>query len=85
MYVALTVRWSGSENPSVQATWDTPGFKEYHRRMQLFILLYIEGGSYINEDEDPWEFVVLYIPSMLSSSFCSSDAQPQIRETQKKR
>ncbi|KAF8061629.1 histone acetyltransferase type B catalytic subunit [Lyophyllum atratum] len=42
------------------ATWDTPGFKEYHRRMQLFILLYIEGGSYINEDEDTWEFVVLY-------------------------
>ncbi|KAG5640353.1 hypothetical protein DXG03_009096, partial [Asterophora parasitica] len=42
------------------ATWNTPGFKEYHRRMQLFILLYIEGGSYINEDEDPWEFAVLF-------------------------
>ncbi|KAL1681188.1 acyl-CoA N-acyltransferase [Schizophyllum commune] len=42
------------------ATWGTPGFREYHRLMQLFILLYIEGGSYINEDEDTWEFVVLY-------------------------
>ncbi|KAG8739032.1 histone acetyltransferase 1 [Ceratobasidium sp. 414] len=42
------------------STWDTPGFREYHRRMQLFILLYIEGGSYIQEDEDKWEFVVLY-------------------------
>ncbi|KAI4524036.1 acyl-CoA N-acyltransferase, partial [Schizophyllum commune Loenen D] len=42
------------------ATWSTPGFREYHRLMQLFILLYIEGGSYINEDEDTWEFVVLY-------------------------
>ncbi|KAF8655817.1 hypothetical protein AX16_002902 [Volvariella volvacea WC 439] len=41
-------------------TWNTPGFREYHRRMQIFILLYIEGGSYINEDEDTWEFVVLY-------------------------
>ncbi|KAG9225914.1 hypothetical protein CCMSSC00406_0006464 [Pleurotus cornucopiae] len=41
-------------------TWDTPGFREYHRRMQLFILLYIEGGSYINEEEDSWEFAVLY-------------------------
>jgi histone acetyltransferase 1 len=40
-------------------TWNTPGFREYHRRMQLFILLYIEAGSYINEDEDIWEFVVL--------------------------
>ncbi|KDQ59621.1 hypothetical protein JAAARDRAFT_33203 [Jaapia argillacea MUCL 33604] len=41
-------------------TWDTPGFREYHRRMQLFILLYIEAGSYINEEEDQWEFVVLF-------------------------
>ncbi|KAJ7273046.1 histone acetyltransferase type B catalytic subunit [Mycena rebaudengoi] len=42
------------------ATWDSPGFRELHRRMQLFILLYIEAGSYINEEEDTWEFVVLY-------------------------
>jgi len=42
------------------ATWNSPGFREYHRKMQLFILLYIEGGSYINEEEDTWEFVVLY-------------------------
>ncbi|KAH9934953.1 histone acetyltransferase type B catalytic subunit [Fomitopsis serialis] len=43
-----------------QCTWDTPGFRELHRRMQLFILLYIDGGSYIREDEDVWQFVVLY-------------------------
>ncbi|KAH7103851.1 histone acetyltransferase type B catalytic subunit [Auriculariales sp. MPI-PUGE-AT-0066] len=42
------------------ATWSTPGFTEYHRRMQLFILLLIEGGSYLNEDEDKWEFVLLF-------------------------
>jgi len=42
------------------STWNTPGFKEYHRRMQIFILLYIEAGSYISEEEDQWEFVVLY-------------------------
>ncbi|KAK0193021.1 acyl-CoA N-acyltransferase [Armillaria mellea] len=42
------------------ATWETPGFREYHQRMQLFILLYIEAGSYINDEEDQWEFVVLY-------------------------
>ena len=29
--------------------------------MQLFILLYIEGGSYIQEEEETWEFVVLYV------------------------
>ncbi|KAJ7261253.1 histone acetyltransferase type B catalytic subunit [Mycena haematopus] len=42
------------------ATWNSPGFRELHRRMQLFILFYIEAGSYINEDESVWEFVVLY-------------------------
>ncbi|KIK99725.1 hypothetical protein PAXRUDRAFT_452578 [Paxillus rubicundulus Ve08.2h10] len=42
------------------ATFDDPGFREYHRRMQIFILLYIEAGSYLNEEEDGWEFVVLF-------------------------
>lgn len=46
----------------VQATWKDPGFREYHRRMQIFILLYIEAGSYINEDDDAWEFAVLSVP-----------------------
>lgn len=43
----------------LQATWNAPGFREYHRRMQIFILLYIEAGSFINEEEDTWEFVLL--------------------------
>ncbi|KAG8758834.1 histone acetyltransferase 1 [Serendipita sp. 396] len=42
------------------ANWSTPGFLEYHRRMQIFILLYIEAGSYIQEDEEKWEFVTLF-------------------------
>ncbi|KAF8744957.1 hypothetical protein AX14_011971 [Amanita brunnescens Koide BX004] len=50
------------------STWDTPGFKEYHRRLQLFVLLYIEGGSYIDEDENGWEFMVLYEKRMPSGS-----------------
>ncbi|EJU05781.1 acyl-CoA N-acyltransferase [Dacryopinax primogenitus] len=41
------------------SAWDTPGFRDYHRHMQIFIPLYIEGGSYIVEDEEKWEFVVL--------------------------
>jgi histone acetyltransferase 1 len=35
--------------------------------MQLFILLYIEAGSYINEEEDSWEFVLLWV--FLSRSY----------------
>ena len=53
-----------------KATWNTPGFKEYHRKMQLFILLYIEAGSFISEDEDIWEFVVLCV--VLTAMRCSS-------------
>ncbi|BGP54026.1 hypothetical protein JCM8202_003025 [Rhodotorula sphaerocarpa] len=40
--------------------WDTPGFKEYHRRMQIFALFYIEGASYIDEEDGRWEFVTLF-------------------------
>ncbi|TKY85682.1 hypothetical protein EX895_005222 [Sporisorium graminicola] len=43
-----------------RSTWETPGFREYHRRMQLFVLLFIEGASYIQEDETNWEFFTLY-------------------------
>ncbi|KAF9654079.1 histone acetyltransferase type B catalytic subunit [Thelephora ganbajun] len=42
------------------STWGTSGFRDYHRRMQIFIFLYIEAGSYIVEDESTWEFAVLY-------------------------
>ncbi|POW01410.1 hypothetical protein PSTT_12471 [Puccinia striiformis] len=38
--------------------WKTPGFRDYHRRMQILVLFYIEGGTYIEEDDDRWEFVV---------------------------
>ncbi|SAL96284.1 hypothetical protein [Absidia glauca] len=37
-----------------------PRFREYHRRMQFFVLLFIEGSSYIEEDDDKWEFFVLF-------------------------
>ncbi|SPC62338.1 related to histone acetyltransferase subunit HAT1 [Ustilago sp. UG-2017b] len=43
-----------------RSTWETPGFREYHRRMQLFVLLFIEGASYIQEEETNWEFFTLY-------------------------
>ncbi len=39
--------------------------------MQLFILLYIEAGSYINDEEDQWEFVVLYVAFLFQRTLCS--------------
>lgn len=44
------------------SNWDTPGFKEYHRKMQIFVLLFIEGASYIDEEDGRWEFVTLCVP-----------------------
>jgi histone acetyltransferase 1 len=41
------------------SNWDTPGFKEFHRRAQIFVLLYIEGAQYIDEEDGRWEFVTL--------------------------
>ena len=79
--VSVSIQCRRRAHDRFQSTWATPGFKEYHRRMQIFILLYIEGGSFVQvsfreaealsmmytdrvipsqEDEDNWEFVVLY-------------------------
>jgi len=38
----------------------TPGFKEYHRRLQLFLLWTIEGASYIDETDNKWIIYTLY-------------------------
>ncbi|KAG9318214.1 acyl-CoA N-acyltransferase [Chiua virens] len=58
------------------ATFEDPGFKEYHRKMQIFILLYIEAGSYLNEEEDGWEFVMLFVShSSLSRKSMTAPAE----------
>lgn len=43
-----------------RTTFSTPGWLEFHRRMQLFALLYIEGASYISEEEQNWEWLTLW-------------------------
>ncbi|KAI9278726.1 acyl-CoA N-acyltransferase [Phascolomyces articulosus] len=35
-------------------------FREYHRRMQFFVLLFIEGSSYIEEEDEKWEVYTVY-------------------------
>lgn len=44
----------------------TPGFRDYLRRFQIFVPFYIEGGEYIDEEDDRWEFVVLCVVPRLS-------------------
>ena len=43
-----------------RSTWATPGWRDFHRRMQIFALLYIEGASYIHEDEGSWEWLTTW-------------------------
>ncbi|CAG0915935.1 unnamed protein product [Notodromas monacha] len=38
----------------------SPGFLEFHERLQTFVLLFIDGGSYIDTDDDKWQFFILY-------------------------
>ncbi|KAJ3158699.1 histone acetyltransferase 1 [Geranomyces michiganensis] len=42
------------------ASFRTPGFVDFHRRLQVFLLWYIEGASYLQEDDEAWEMVLLY-------------------------
>ena len=42
------------------ATWDTPGFRAWHKRAQIFTLFFIEGASYLQDDEPYWEFFTLF-------------------------
>lgn len=42
-----------------RSDWETEGFREYHRRMQIFVLLYIEGATYIDEEDPRWSFVTV--------------------------
>ncbi|KAI8823625.1 histone acetyltransferase type B catalytic subunit [Fimicolochytrium jonesii] len=41
-------------------TFITPGFVDLHRRLQPFLLFYIEGASYIEETDERWQLVLLY-------------------------
>ncbi|CDH48914.1 histone acetyltransferase type b catalyticsubunit [Lichtheimia corymbifera JMRC:FSU:9682] len=43
-----------------KASFSNPKFREYHQRMQLFVLLYIEGSSYIEDDDEKWEIYTIY-------------------------
>ncbi|KAI8906052.1 histone acetyltransferase type B catalytic subunit [Gorgonomyces haynaldii] len=43
-----------------RCTFETPRFKEYHRRMQVFLLWFIEGASFIEETDDNWQILLLF-------------------------
>ena len=40
---------------------EAPGFRDYHERLQTFILFFIDGASFIDVDDDRWKFYLLYV------------------------
>ncbi|CAI9719858.1 histone acetyltransferase type B catalytic subunit-like [Octopus vulgaris] len=38
----------------------SPGFKNYHERLQTFLLFFIDAASYIDIDDDRWTFYLLF-------------------------
>ncbi len=54
--------YSGKEGDTYEVykcTFETPHFANFHRRLQIFLLWFIEGASYIEED-DRWIIYLLY-------------------------
>ncbi|TIB72226.1 Sec63-domain-containing protein [Wallemia mellicola] len=43
-----------------RSSWQTAGWKDFNRRMQFFLLLFIEAANYLDEDDDNWEFFTLF-------------------------
>ncbi|CAH2305754.1 histone acetyltransferase type B catalytic subunit [Pelobates cultripes] len=37
-----------------------PGFKEYHERLQTFLMWFIETASYIDVDDDRWDYFLVF-------------------------
>lgn len=49
-----------------KADMTCPGFKEYHDRLQMFILWYIDAASFIDVDDDQWHYFNMYEKFTLS-------------------
>ncbi|KAG1139233.1 hypothetical protein G6F37_009881 [Rhizopus arrhizus] len=43
-----------------KSSFSSQKFREYHARMKIFVLLFIEGGSYIEDDDEKWEIFTIF-------------------------
>jgi len=41
-------------------TESTPGFRDYHERLQSWIMFYIDAASFIDIDDENWRFFLLF-------------------------
>jgi histone acetyltransferase 1 len=45
------------------------GFLDYHKRLQPFLLFYVDAASYIDVDDDKWNYYVIYEKYPVDGSF----------------
>ncbi|XP_038642359.1 histone acetyltransferase type B catalytic subunit isoform X3 [Scyliorhinus canicula] len=45
---------------NVETDISCPGFKEYHERLQTFLIWFIETASFIDVDDDKWQFFLVF-------------------------
>ena len=38
-----------------------PGYRDYHERIQPFLLFYVDAASYIDSDDDKWNFYTMQV------------------------
>lgn len=57
---ALEAAGGGRQFEVVLATEATPGLREYHERLQPWILFFIDAASYIDIDDDSWRFFLMF-------------------------
>ncbi|XP_061736024.1 histone acetyltransferase type B catalytic subunit isoform X1 [Nerophis ophidion] len=43
-----------------KADLSCPGFREYHERLQTFLMWFIETASFIDVDDDHWDFFLVF-------------------------
>ena len=86
-YLPISLRLNYETDDEIRPVlFNRENHKKYHRRMQIFILLYIEAGSYIQEDEEGWEFAVLYVNEIYHmETVFDKFPHPQIRKEETSR
>lgn len=52
--ILFTVNGCPTEFEIIMATFEEAEFRQYHRRMELFALMYIDGASRIESDDPKW-------------------------------
>ena len=65
-----------------RCSFETPRFKAYHRRLQLFLLFFIEAASYIEETDEAWEVILVYVlfTSRLKTNCLTIPSRFKVRE-----